>query len=905
VLLDHYLGLGVGPVGLIGLPGAAGPRLLSSGSAFWPVLSLWDPEMAGPVARVPTGPAGWGGWSGSYDREPRPCPAGTPFVPPAAFWHCLAPRDEAGSRALRGVTDEVAQELLAAALADVAARPREVATVEMMERTVAAVERLLPAVTHPRLRRGVVGVVRSAALAQHRLGSLADRRAPVRDASLAATAVARGPTARSCARLADDLLSPALVGLGGLHTRDARDLGPGRHTAEQLQLLGRFFDGELGPEAVEPSLRSGLPWPLLLGRAGAIAFRAASPATSEQDRAILLDLLELWACLPFSVDPASFRTGRLGKWPALAGRSERGAFAVLAEEVTASALPDPRPSHGGAILGAGALFVERRSGAAPALPDRAELVQARQVTAGWGMPAQLTAFVRLVRERGPVRWDPAVPGTLAASVGLTRAEAALLWAGLPDLDTQEHERDFLGPERRRLLGLSVAEAAAARERLRRLDLDQRYELLHAAVPEDPALLWAPLGAGADDGPVARLAAAWVRMFGRLRPVPGGAIGEAVALRDSIAERAHGMWWARRPAISLLQMLLDPAGEPALLTDHDCWLRELHGPLVVEPRDGPGARMGVLFVELAVLLSWAFATRPAGDPLRARLHELLALSRARLAHPGLLLEGPFVSTADDAAQTLRRDFGFRPYRHQGTADSISGATADDGLTVAVASHQRSMWLCFRPALLGEQDPRSRCLRHWLALDQLDKARTLVDAIDLLRGQGYTAMAERVGSTPVTPGAYEANPASSAPGTVRAVQQALGLGADAAALYLQLLTLLEPTDHNVHRWNGWTAARRRRAGAELAGAGLVLEATRPRAGRHLFLPGEWVPAAAPNRPLEAWKLPLYRIERDRAGAPPRGPLPRFLPLAPLHELFAAAWGRIEAGDRPGHHSQGGTA
>jgi hypothetical protein len=910
MLLDYHLSLGMGPVGLIALPGGGGPRLLSSGGRFSSTLALWDPEMTGPVARVPigpvaTGPPGWNGWSGGYDREPRLCPSGAPFVPPAAFWHCLVPRDEAGSRALRGVTDELARELLAAALADVAARPEEVATVDMMERTAAAVARLLPAVMHPRLRRGMVGVVRSAAFTQPRLGSLAERRAPVRGASAVAMAMAEEPAARSCARLADDLLSSALVGLGGLHTRDARDLGPGRRTAEQLQLLGRFFDGDLGPEAVEPSLRSGLPWPVMLGRAGAIAFRAACPATNEQDRAVLLDLLELWACLPFSADPASFWTGRLGRWPALAGRSERGAFAVLAEEVTSSVLPDPRPSHGGAIFGAGALFIERRSGKAPALPDQAEPVQARQVTAGWGTPTQLTAFVRLVRERGPVRWDPAVPGTLAASVGLTRAEAALLWAGLPDLDTQEHERDFLGPERRRLLGLSVTEAAAARERLRRLDLDQRYGLLQAAMPEDPALLWTPLEAGPDDGPVARLAAVWVRIVGRLRPVPDGAIGEAVALRDSISERAHGMWWAQRPAISLLQMLLDPAREPALVTDHDCWLRDLHAPLVVESRDGRGAQLGVLFIELAVLLSWAFATRPVGDPVRARLPELLALSRARLAHPGLLLEGPFVSTADDAAQTLRRAFGSRPYRHQGTADSISGETAEDGLTVAVAHHQRSMWLFFRPALLGEQDARSRCLRHWLALDQLDKARTLVSAIDLLRGQGYTAMAERVGSTPVPPGAYEANPASSAPGTVRAVRQALGLGADAAALYLQLLTLLEPTDHKLHRWNGWTAARRRRAGAELAGAGLVLQATRPRSGRHLFLRGEWVPAAAPNLPLEAWKLPLYGIERDRAGASPRGPLPRFLPLAPLHELFAAAWGRIEAGDRPGHHPQGGTA
>jgi len=59
---------------------------------------------------------------------------------------------------------------------------------------------------------------------------------------------------------------------------------------------------------------------------------------------------------------------------------------------------------------------------------------------------------------------------------------------------------------------------------------------------------------------------------------------------------------------------------------------------------------------------------------------------------------------------------------------------------------------------------------------------------------------------------------------------------------------------------------------------------------------VKAAAPNLPLEAWKLPLYQLERDRATGRPHGPLERFMPLAPPHQLFAAAWARVEAGDRP---------
>jgi hypothetical protein len=133
-------------------------------------------------------------------------------------------------------------------------------------------------------------------------------------------------------------------------------------------------------------------------------------------------------------------------------------------------------------------------------------------------------------------------------------------------------------------------------------------------------------------------------------------------------------------------------------------------------------------------------------------------------------------------------------------------------------------------------------------------------------------------------------------VRAAAATLAVGDQAAALYLQLLTLPDPTDQNVRRWNGWTPARHRRAAAELLGAGLVVEAERERSRRSLFLPGEWVKATAPNLPLEAWKLPLHQLERDPRTGRPHGPLPRFLPLAPLHELFVVAWARLEAGDRP---------
>lgn len=94
----------------------------------------------------------------------------------------------------------------------------------------------------------------------------------------------------------------------------------------------------------------------------------------------------------------------------------------------------------------------------------------------------------------------------------------------------------------------------------------------------------------------------------------------------------------------------------------------------------------------------------------------------------------------------------------------------------------------------------------------------------------------------------------PDLVAAVSQRHGLGPDAAALYLILLGMPDPTDRNTARWTGWRPARLKAARAELAGTDLVVAATRSRAGRSLFLPGGWAELRSPQLPLETWKLPM---------------------------------------------------
>jgi hypothetical protein len=846
------------PVALVALPGAGVPRLLAGEGP----LALWDRDLPGPLARVGVGHGGAGprAFAASLPAE------GTPFVPPPAFWHCLQPRDDRGSRALRGVDDEVAGELLHAALADL--KGRVTVPPERMPQTAAAVARLLPEVSHPRLLHGLLGTVRTAAELQRRVGQLTARPAAAHERT--------PPSPRGGPSLDDEVLVAALAGLdgGGEVTYRSHQVHQAAATtvAAQLHLVGRFFAGEVEADAVAPALRApAFPWPVLLGRIGAVAFQAVGPQLRQRERDALLGLLELWADLPFAADPGAFRVGRASGKVVTAARGERGAYVVLAD--------GPSWMVAGGTHADGT-FVERRDDErdAAVLPAEASITRSRRVEPGWGTPAQLAAFVRLARERGPLPWQPAVPEALAARTGLTRAEATLLWAGLPGLDSWD--TDFLGPELRGLLGLKLVEAKVARDALRRVGHERRRRLLHAAMPDDPADLWAPLGGGVDDphSPVARLAAAWVSMFGRCVRPSEDAVVEAEAL---------GLY---TPAGELLAPLLEPRAVPALVRDHDCWIETAdYHPAVASGRGGEAALAG-LTRDLAVAIPWAFASRPVGDPLRARLPELLALIRDRLRHPGLLMEAANCGV-EEPGEVARRLFGPVPYRGRGGA-ALHGQTADDGLTVAVATRW-SLALFFRPAMLGD-DARSRRLRAQLVGSW---ERGAVTAVDLLRGRGYAAMATRVRDTPVPEGGYEANPALSAPVVVAAAAGALGLDEDAAALYLQLLALPEPTDRNLRGWNAWTPARHRCAAGRLLAAGLVVQARRPRARRRLFLPGEWVEAAAPNLPLEVWKLPLHRIVQDPAGGRPRGPLPRFLPLVPPHELFTTAWDRVRGGDRPG--------
>ncbi|KAB1986994.1 hypothetical protein [Streptomyces triticiradicis] len=226
-----------------------------------------------------------------------------------------------------------------------------------------------------------------------------------------------------------------------------------------------------------------------------------------------------------------------------------------------------------------------------------------------------------------------------------------------------------------------------------------------------------------------------------------------------------------------------------------------------------------------------------------------------------------------------------------ADGYSGGL-DEDLEFAEWRNPRGRVLKQVPAALtGPDDPvldrldayfdavlPSRWLPTLSGLPGLADPRALLSPDFAELGAHLTATDGRVTG-------WEQDPARSVPHLVEACATAYGLGADAAAPYLMLLALPDPTDRNVKQWTGWKPARFKAAHTELAASGRVVQTTRARAGRTLFLPGPRQEAKEPRLPLERAKsslLPYAREHRSTAHT-------AVVPCVPVPVLFERAWAR----------------
>ncbi|MDP9842167.1 hypothetical protein J2853_001378 [Streptosporangium lutulentum] len=796
-------------------------------------------------------------------RVPGAFAEGTVLLPPVRYWRCMRPRDPEGSTALRRIDGETAAALLKAANSFESARsspqgqsPQDAQSAQ--DELYRMVRALLPQITHDAVVAGVAGVARFAAFQQAALDAVAAR---------LADALAGGPKEQGPVGPSDDLLTEALNGLG-VSVNSWWNREESHNVFRQLRMIrgeGRSPSDQTvrlhlnGPELPYSTLE----WEPLLDRSAAIAYRMASTSAPGQADA-LRQLLSEFDTLGLSsaAEPASWRRLTLHldeKWLDNArggqrGGNRRGMLAL--EEGAFIAFLDSDSDSGGYHFTA--LFHDpaRRFDVPHPYTVRSSGPVGEARPAGW-----LGEFLAEHAARGPAPWRPEAAGEFSRLTGVTETAAKLIVAGLPYVDA--HQRAFLPVDLRTALGLKASDAAVAKDELGRTNADIRREVVAALLPEHPAALWT-------DGPdVAAAARVWNSRVGRRAAVPEWLVGEAT--------RAVRTEWEPGRA---LPALLDPTASPELSGD----LRwRVHRDRVSPADDGVAGFTEPTLTASIALSVWLAHRLPCGDPVRAALPAVLTAVRERLSNPDLLLSlGHYVDL-----------LAFR--KVAGAPTELAEGWERYG-AVIMATHDDRPMPGVRTALLDASgnDPYLPALRALAGYAEAPFPAELAlrTARDprfeaLLADPGDPASGQRAADGTWWP----QDPGRSVPALLSQVAQEYGLSQDAATLYLTMLAMPDPTDKNVTRWTGWKPARFKAARAELAATDLVVEATRARAGRSLFLPGAWVDLKAPSLPLEQWKISMFDLVSGET--PSLGVL---VPAEPVADLYARAWQRVRDGDLP---------
>ncbi|MCX4755247.1 hypothetical protein [Kitasatospora purpeofusca] len=459
-----------------------------------------------------------------------------------------------------------------------------------------------------------------------------------------------------------------------------------------------------------------------------------------------------------------------------------------------------------------------------------------EVRAGAELTAQidpdlLHAYLELFAERGPL---PAHPGTveqLAERLALTPAEAGALLA------VRTHHRDY--------------ESAAEKEIVRRIGADAVREFRNRLVPAEPERLWT-------HGPdVDRAVAWWHERYGA-PPVDAALL--ALARRE--IRFPTGEWAPTGPG---------PAADPVPPGRRRRCRRPEALLAAALATDGDPDRAPAPYAS-PYAMAWLAYRTPAGHPLRP------ALAAAALR----------VTSESEDARTVWRLFSVD--RRTATGRPPTPPADLPGVEVVDEPATDQWHVLVRPGLFtGADDPALDALDDYYDRLKPSQARpsgsglpALADLRILLSG-GLEALGHHLAADAERLPGWEQDPRRSVPDVVAACAGALDLPTDAAALYLMLLALPDPTDRHVRQWTGWSAATLKAAQQRLCATGRVVTARRPRAGRTLFLPGPWLDLKAPRLPVEAAGLASLTLTPERASTAHTV----LVPTHPLPALFITAW------------------
>lgn len=763
---------------------------------------------------------------------------GTRSLAPLTWWGGFEARDPAGSEALRQITAEQAAALIAAGAAAREAAERD----EDSGKPVFAFEGTPLA--------EAVQTIFGGAITHPRLcrgvGGIAFMAAGDAERLGALVESATAAAGEAGAELPVD--PPALAAA----VSDFGNFTQGSRGIAEIAAVGHLFDELADGEVSVQPIGAGADWESMLGARAALAYRCISDVTSPEARAALLDLLDAFAQSALAEKVAETRMIRVAKSPDPVSPADQ----IFAFRQGASRY------FGWHHYDKSATLLEWAEGGQFQLPGGGESITSdTRPYSSWGSTGDIAALRARLDESGPVDFAP-LAAAVAAATGHTETEALRLITGLNAADNAIGARyPKIKSRALELAGPGVSVSAAQR----------------IAVLGDPVIAGWQEAWTDPEGFAARVAAAWNQHCGQMAPIS-----------ETVAEQLAAAKLVGRPTAAL-RTFADP-GRGELATD-GTWALDADNDMRITTE---GQYFDDDTLEMsAALIPYLALYAPVGAPARAKIPEALAAIRARLENPALWLSLGSVYWDDDSK---RDEFlaSFGGDKITGPKGPLEMSAQRDGMMILPNRYGHEIHV--RPVALRDHPDeitRLSALTYWTP-GWVTTARVFFSG-------DYDKLAARIAETPVPEGGYEGNPIVSAPGLVETVGNALDLDQNAAALYLQLAALPAPKDKLIRAWNGWSARVHKAAQKALVDRGLALEARRARAGRNAFVPGGWEALKSPLTPLESWKLPLYGIGRDEDGAV-RVPHSEILPLAPIHEVFEAAWSRIDSGDKPRYEEPG---
>jgi hypothetical protein len=833
--------------------------------------SIWDPTGSTIVSTLT---------EGDYS-------AGQVVLLPLCFWHLMVPRHEGSSKKLRAINHKQCTTLLEAAAMDRAAlTPTRGKRKEEEERNplvnlLQALKKLLPQAPE----RMIQGIARIVELAEKESDAFAVYRKKIVHES-------RGESTES-SLVRNQQLDSALA---QWRLDDVRSYGmpDGISTSVHLSAAAAFLKGET--EAGDLGFTRHVWFSAIQSlslRCWQVYWKTAAMQLAEKEPPELswLEFLKFWGELGIAALPGEFAI--LRGVPVGAKKAAYGGFAVDTNAGASFSLANGDDRFIAIEImeyGNDALpyyFLRYSTSKSPGDPPGFEIKSRTKLKNDYDAE-ELKAFIDAVKSADGIPLPTSEElSDVATKLEASPAEIGLIW--MAGLNMDDYSISFLPAALRKLLGWKAAEATAGRQSLQNLSSGLLDSLYASVVSLGPA---APFSA--DRTPVLQaIVKTWRAKMPKRLPLEA-------SLQQRLAALGQASRWHHVSSEDTLQAAAEPAKHP-LLQPRETGFRI--NPKVSYPglqieattKKQPGVEESFVRSMLN-LIAIVHGETPVGHSARPEMPRLIKQLGKLLDGTKLLLELRRVHIYPQGPKNQMTSIDW-VHKHLGTSKGKSKDKAvqfDDGF-IAAATHEHQALIGFRPAKLLGPTEMTR-LRGIVATEADEEDRgdgTILSLIAVLKGAGFQALQKAIVGSDVPSGAWPQNPLHTAPGVVAEIGKKYKLAEEAAMLYAQLLALPDPTTSNVRLWNDWKPAQMKKAAAELIDKTLVLEAKRARAGRTLFLPGEWMELKTPWLPIESWKLPqLVDIQLDCELCPLGGPMV----LRPFEDLFAAVWKRVLAGDPP---------